>query len=325
LHIHSLITQLTIAKLWFMLILTNIFAFVRMIDLQFNNISLQEIVLLNNTENISLNILRLDNIHPIISGNKWFKLQYYLKEAIAGKFLTIATFGGAYSNHIVATAEACTKNNLECFGIIRGDEHRTSHTLELAKAYGMQLLFVNRSDFKNKDAIKEKYKHHNWYWINEGGYGLKGAEGAADIMQFVPVDTTHIIIATGTGTTFAGLLKNLLPHQKVMGINVLKGNISINNEINSLLTEEEQHKNFEIINDYHFGGYAKHPKELIEFMKQLWLQYNLPTDIVYTSKMMFAIFDLINKNYFPTNSKIVAVHSGGLQGNFSLPVNTLPF
>ncbi|GAG83805.1 unnamed protein product, partial [marine sediment metagenome] len=155
---------------------------------------------------------------------------------------------------------------------------------------------INADDFYGKDAFEKAYnflKHE----CNEKTYSIIGYHLPNTLSEYGSVSRGVCNVDADNNLT----------------------------EINSLLTEEEQHKNFEIINDYHFGGYAKHPKELIEFMKQLWLQYNLPTDIVYTSKMMFAIFDLINKNYFPTNSKIVAVHSGGLQGNFSLPVNTLPF
>ena len=305
---------------------TNIFAIILMLHLDFNNIlPLQAITISNSIDNVLLNVLRLDKLHTIVSGNKWFKLQYYLQDAVKNNINTIATFGGAYSNHIAATAFACKEYNLKCVGIIRGDESQTSHTLKFAKECGMQLIFISRENFRNKDAVKEKYKTNNWYWINEGGYGIMGSQGAASIMQYIPQNTTHIIAAIGTGTTFAGLIKAALPHQKIIGINILKGNASINNEINNLLTEEEQQKKFEIINQYHFGGYAKHPKELIEFMKQLWIENNLPTDIVYTSKMMFATLDLISKKYFPAESKIVAIHSGGLQGNFSLPFNTLPF
>ncbi|MBS1628052.1 MAG: pyridoxal-phosphate dependent enzyme [Bacteroidetes bacterium] len=297
-----------------------------MLHLDFNSIvPLQTITISKPIDNVLLNVLRLDKLHSIVSGNKWFKLQYYLQDAIKNNINTIATFGGAYSNHIAATAFVCKEYNLKGIGIIRGDENQTSPTIKFAQECNMELLFINRENFKDKNAVKEKYKTNNWYWINEGGYGIMGCKGAASIMKFIPEDATHIIAAVGTGTTFAGLIKAALPHQKVIGINILKGNLSIHNEIKNLLTEEEQQKKFEIIHHYHFGGYAKHPKELIEFMKQLWFENNLPTDIVYTSKMMFAVIDLITKKYFKPNSKIVAIHSGGLQGNFSLPPNTLPF
>jgi 1-aminocyclopropane-1-carboxylate deaminase len=309
-----------------MFIQTNMFAFIIMINLQFTNIpTLQSIIIPNNTDNISLNVLRLDKIHPVISGNKWFKLQYYLADALENSTTTIATFGGAYSNHIAATAFACLQYNLKSIGIIRGEETKTSPTLEFAKTCSMQLIGVSRAIFRNKAIIKENFKNNDWYWINEGGYGLKGSNGASTITQFIPENTTHIIAAIGTGTTFSGLIKKALPHQKVIGINVLKANHSINKEVDALLSKEEKQKNFEILKNYHFGGYAKHPNELIDFMKQIWFKHHLPTDIVYTSKLMFAVFDLLNKKYFPANGKIAVVHSGGLQGNLSLPVNALPF
>ena len=200
---------------------TNIFAIILMLRLNFIDIqTLHPISILNTKDSILLNVLRLDKLHTIVSGNKWFKLQYYLQDAVKNNINTIATFGGAYSNHIAATAFACKEYNLKSVGIIRGDESQTSHTIKFAQECGMELLFVSRENFRNKDAVKEKYKPNNWYWINEGGYGIMGSQGAANIMQYIPQNTTHIIAAIGTGTTFAGLIKAALPHQKIIGINI---------------------------------------------------------------------------------------------------------
>jgi len=294
--------------------------------LQFNKI-VKHVIKLETLyrQGISLEVLRIDELHPVISGNKWFKLKYNIEEAKSKGIDTIATFGGAYSNHIVATAFACKALGLKSVGIIRGEEPKVwSHTLLDANNAGMQLIFFSRVDFKNKDFIKEKFKSNKWYWVNEGGYGLNGAKGAAEIFNWIDESYTHIVCATGTGTMMAGLIKAAKPHQTIVGINVLKNNALID-EIKNLLTDDEKQKSFVLLNDYHFGGYAKHPQALIDFMKTVWLQHQLPTDIVYTSKMMFGIIDLLEKKHFANNSKIIAIHSGGLQGNLSRPLNTLPF
>jgi 1-aminocyclopropane-1-carboxylate deaminase len=278
-----------------------------------------------NEKGISLSVLRIDEIHPVVSGNKWFKLKYYLEDAVNKKCDTIATFGGAYSNHIVASAFACKELGMKSVGIIRGEEPKTwSPTLQQAKQAGMEFFFLSRTNFKNKQFIKEKFTKPCWYWVNEGGYGITGARGASEISEWIDESYTHIVCATGTGTMMAGLIKAAKPHQTVIGINVLK-NEALINEIKELLTEGEKLKKFHLINDYHFGGYAKHPLQLTNFMKTMWHQHQLPTDIVYTSKMMFGVLNLAEMGFFEYGSKVIAIHSGGLQGNLSLPLNSLPF
>ncbi|MDE3234674.1 MAG: pyridoxal-phosphate dependent enzyme [Bacteroidota bacterium] len=275
---------------------------------------------------ISLNVVRLDKVHQIVSGNKWFKLKYYLEEALQNKYSTIATWGGAYSNHIVATAYAAKELNLESIGIIRGEQPQfPSHTLQQAKEAGMQLHFVSRTDFNNKSFIQQKYPAENCLWIDEGGYGTLGAKGAATIAEFIPSNTTHIICAVGTGTMMAGLIQSAQPNQQVIGVSVLKNNLSIENEIKALLPTKDLQKKFLVLHDYHFGGYAKHPPALIDFMNELYHRYQLPTDIVYTSKMMYGLLDLIRKDHFPPDAVITAIHSGGLQGNGSLSQGILSF
>ena len=194
-----------------------------------------------------------------------------------------------------------------------------------ATDYGMKLIYVSREDFKNKDSIKNKFKDENYYWINEGGYSVLGAEGTKDICSWIDESYTDIVCAIGTGTMMAGLIKGCAQGQTVTGISVLKNNFSIEEEIRSLLATDEQQRPFSILHDYHFGGYAKHPADLIEFMRETWLTEQLPTDIVYTSKLLFAAKQLILNHYFPAGSKVLIIHSGGLQGNCSLPADTLPF
>ncbi len=277
-------------------------------------------------KNISLTVLRLDEWHPVVSGNKWFKLQYYLQDAIDKGFDTIATFGGAYSNHIVATAFAGNEMNLKCIGIIRGEESQNlSHTLLQAKEYGMQLQFLSREEYKNKEAIKETFS--NVYWINEGGYGKLGAKGMEEIKPYIPdfKTYTHLICAVGTGTTLAGLVKMALPNQAVIGISILKNNFSIEKEVADLLSFEDKQKHYTIQHDYHFGGYAKYKPALIDFINETWQQHHLPLDFVYTAKAFFGLQDMImNKQTIAAGSRVLFIHTGGLQGNLSLK-NVLSF
>lgn len=279
------------------------------------------------TQHVKVDILRLDLLHPVVSGNKWFKLQYYLQDAITQNKDTIATFGGAYSNHIVATAYAAREAGLQSIGFIRGERPaRLSVTLLDAINYGMNLVFTDRTLYRDKTTIMQSADKHNYYWVMEGGYGQLGSKGAADILRVTDThDYSHILCAVGTGTMLSGLISASLPGQELIGISVLKDNMALEKEVLSLLNEEDRAKPFSILHDYHFGGYAKHPQELTGFMRDIWEKENLPTDIVYTSKLLFAVKDLMAANRFPTGARILLIHSGGLQGNTSLPPNTLPF
>ncbi|HEX8356222.1 MAG TPA: pyridoxal-phosphate dependent enzyme, partial [Segetibacter sp.] len=176
---------------------------------------------------LTLDVLRLDELHPIISGNKWFKLQYYLHEALELQKQTVATFGGAWSNHIIATAFACKEAGLRSLGIIRGEEPKQlSPTLQYAMDYGMKLHFVSRERYRNKQAVKAGISDTDHYWIDEGGFGLTGAKGASEILQLVNSSTySHIICAVGTGTMLAGLLIAANEGQQLIGISSMKGNL----------------------------------------------------------------------------------------------------
>ena len=290
------------------------------------NIKIQKLGHFSN-ELISTDILRLDLLHPVVSGNKWFKLQYYLQEALDTDKNTVASFGGAYSNHIVAMAFAAKEMGLQSIGVIRGEAATTlSPTLLQAKEYGMELRFVDRERYRNKEKMIQEWNDSGLYWINEGGYGPIGAKGAADILTILDTSPyTHILCAVGTGTMMAGLIKTARPRQEVVGISVLKNHIALEDKIRCLLGPAEKQRSFSLLHDYHFGGYAKHPPGLIAFMRDTWLTEKVPTDIVYTSKLLFAVKDLIEKNYFPPGSKLLLVHSGGLQGNKSLEPDRLPF
>lgn len=274
----------------------------------------------------AIDVLRLDKIHPVVSGNKWFKLKFPLERALQEGKSTIATFGGAYSNHIVATAFACQEAGLKSMGIIRGEKSANlSPTLIAAEQYGMELHFVPREQFRQKKALMEQFDN-GYYWVDEGGYGSDGMKGASEIFSLIDSSVySHIICSCGTGTTLAGLVNASFPHQTIIGISALKGHDGLERDIRALLPPSKQNIPFSIFHDYHFGGYAKHPKELAEWMKELWQKEHLPTDIVYTSKLLFAVKDLCSQQYFPAESRLLVIHSGGLQGNLSLPVGTLPF
>jgi 1-aminocyclopropane-1-carboxylate deaminase len=281
---------------------------------------------------IDVSVVRLDKIHSIISGNKLFKLYYFLERAIqSSDTATILTFGGAYSNHLAATAYACKISGLKSIGIVRGEKPpQKSHTLQFCMDNEMQLKFISRDDYAKKDTVgfREKLIHEfgECIIVPEGGYHPLGAKGAALIMDSLKEKQfTHICCATGTATTIAGLLLNTESHQQVISIPVLKGMTDIKERILFLTENKVNLQQLKILNDHHFGGYAKSTPELFAFMNQVYQQYQLPTDFVYTGKMLFGIFYSIKKDYFPAGSKIACLHTGGLQGNFSLPVNTLLF
>jgi len=293
--------------------------------LHFDEINLQSIhAPMLQENNITLNVLRFDKLHEVVSGNKWFKLQFYVEEAIANNATTIATFGGAYSNHIVATAFTCKVLGVKCVGVIRGEEpQQLSHTLRDAQSYGMQFIFKSRADYRNKEAIKNE--HPEYYWVDEGGFGKKGSAGARQMLSFSPnVDQyTHIVGAVGSGTMLAGIADAAFSHQHIIGINVMKGNEPLINQVWELMTETD--RMLEMKNEYHFGGYAKYTPELINFMNNCWHIHQLPLDFVYSAKSFYATLHLIETKQIPEGSKVLYIHCGGLQGNLSLPEGTLAF
>lgn len=265
-------------------------------------------------------VLRLDKIHDTISGNKWYKLKFYIDDARQqGK--SIVTFGGAFSNHIAATAAACRIYNIKCTGIIRGERPaQLSHTLQKAVANGMQLIFLSREDYKQK-LIPGIISTHENIIIPEGGYGVKGALGAASI-NYNKNKFDIICCATGTGTMMAGLINGKHATAKVAGISVLKNNYEIENAVQALLINKNDEIN--IVQGFHFGGYAKYTPQLISFMNELYAESRIPTDFVYTGKLFYAVQFLVKQNKF-TDKKVLVIHSGGLQGNQSLRKGTLIF
>ncbi len=279
---------------------------------------------------VSVSVLRLDKIHPLVSGNKIFKLHYFLEEALRSAHKTVLTFGGSFSNHLAATAYACNVLHLKCIGIVRGEKPtQLSPTLQQCEGDGMVLKYISREDYDKKDDgkfmndLKEEFG--DYIIIPEGGYHPLGAKGAALIYELLKdKDYTDIALATGTATTLAGILIAAKPTQNITAISALRG-ITDTAERLGELTGLDQFDNLQIFNDYHFGGYAKKTDQLINFMNDCWLKYQLPLDFVYTAKMFYAIIDLIKKEKFKKGSNIICLHTGGLQGNKSLPLNILLF
>ncbi len=280
---------------------------------------------------VRLSVLRLDKIHPVVSGNKLFKLYYFLEEAAQSSHKTILSFGGAYSNHLAATAFACRALQLKSIGIVRGEQPaHLSPTLQQCMNDGMQLKFITRQQFAEKENGAFTSSLQNEFGdcviVPEGGYHPSGANGAALIMDIPGCrNYSHICTATGTGTTLAGLLKAAAPSQTIVALPVLKDMKDIEERIAYLTGNKDPFKNLQLLNDYHFGGYAKKTETLIQFMNKCWQQFHLPLDFVYTAKMLFGIIDRIKDGYFPPGSNILCLHTGGLQGNKSLPLHTLLF
>jgi 1-aminocyclopropane-1-carboxylate deaminase len=279
--------------------------------------SLNQAIPINLPKSISLVIKREDLIHPFVSGNKFRKLKYNLLQAKAENQSTLLTFGGAYSNHIAAVAYAGKENGFQTIGIIRGDELgdkiESNPTLKFAQECGMQFEFVYRETYRLKteatflEQLQQQYGA--FYLIPEGGTNTFAIQGCEEILTPDDASFDYVACAIGTGGTISGIINSVLPHQKVLGFPALKGNF-LQDEIRNFVRQD----NWKLITDYHFGGYGKVTNDLIDWINQFYDQTQIPLDPVYTGKMVFGIVDLIAKNYFPENAKILLIHTGGLQG-----------
>jgi 1-aminocyclopropane-1-carboxylate deaminase len=273
---------------------------------------------------INVSVLRADKIHPVISGNKWFKLRYYLESALNAGKRSIVTFGGAWSNHIAATAALCRQEGLQSMGIIRGEEPKMySSTLNNALECGMKLFFTDRESYRAK-KIPQQINSDDAIIIPEGGFGSAGAAGAATMLNYCDREKyTDICCAVGTGTMLAGLAAAAKRGTRITGISVLKNNLQAAASTQSLCNTECNP--FTILHDFHEGGYAKKTERLVSFMNSLYEATQIPTDFVYTGKLFFAVQQLIDQDYFSPGSSVLLIHSGGLQGNVSLGKGTLIF
>ena len=278
----------------------------------------------NSPDGVVIDVLRLDLVHPVISGNKWFKLHRHLEEAMRLEKKKILTWGGAWSNHIAATAFACRELGLACQLIIRGERPAVfSSTLKYVSDLGAELIFISREEYSGK-IISSFIETSGLYCIPEGGSSELGVSGAAGICDLFDLPAyTHLICAAGTGTMAAGILRRLGQQQELIVIPVLKGHAGIEQEIRQLSGQYKA--KLQVIHDYHFGGYAKTSSLLFDYMNTLFLEKHIPTDFVYTGKLFYAVEKIHANGKFPDQSRVIVVHSGGLQGNESLEKGTLIF
>ncbi|MBS7252416.1 1-aminocyclopropane-1-carboxylate deaminase/D-cysteine desulfhydrase [Flavobacterium branchiicola] len=280
---------------------------------------------------ISLAIKREDLIHPFVSGNKFRKLKYNLLQAKSENKTTLLTFGGAFSNHIAAVAFAGKEHGFKTIGIIRGDELSNkiaeNPTLKFAQENGMKFEFVSREEYrlKSEDFFIEKLKNKwgDFYLVPEGGTNELAVKGCEEILTAEDSVFDYVCCAVGTGGTISGLINSAAPNQKILGFPALKGDF-LKDEIRIFARKD----NWNLISDYHFGGYGKINLDLIEFINAFFEENKVPLDPIYTGKMVFGVIDLIGKKYFPAYSKILLIHTGGLQGiegmNIKLMQKKLP-
>ena len=273
-----------------------------------------------NPRNISLFLKREDLIHSTISGNKWRKLNYNLKMAQQTGHNTLLTFGGAYSNHIYAVVAAANELDFKSIGVIRGEEHLPLNpTLQFAVDQGMQLEYIDREQYRNKTEanfirrLTEQFG--KFYLIPEGGTNPLAIIGAAEIMGGIAADYDVVVLAAGTGGTTTGVVAGMNGLGKVIGIAVLKGNF-LTDDIAKFLSQSGlgNLKNWQVNNNYHFGGYAKFTPELIDFINSFKQTHGVQLDPIYTGKMMYGVIDMIKQGAFDEGSKVLAIHTGGLQG-----------
>lgn len=273
-------------------------------------------------------VLRLDTLHPVVSGNKIFKLRPWLDMAEHLGRNGLVTFGGPWSNHIVATAFAAREKGLSSIGIIRGDEPRTlTATLEEAAGYGMRFRYLPRGVFRAARtegfrAFGAEYPDH--LVVPEGGAGEPGIQGAAEILGLVDKDRyTHIACACGTGTMMAGILRAAGSGQLVLGIDVVGQGEALDMLISESLPDAP--RNWLVMKGHERGGYARTDPELLSFMNLFWSENRIPSDIVYTGKIFLALYSLSRAGFFPPGARLLTIHSGGLQGNRSLPPGAISF
>ncbi|AFZ03168.1 1-aminocyclopropane-1-carboxylate deaminase/D-cysteine desulfhydrase [Calothrix sp. PCC 6303] len=279
-----------------------------------------------NSFQVDIYVLRLDVIHPFINGNKWFKLKYNLAEAKDTSSTTIVTFGGAYSNHIYATAAAGNLFGFKTIGIIRGEENKPlNQTLSFAVKKGMDLIYLDRQAYKQKstELIQENLKKsfEDAFFIPEGGCNLNGVRGCTEIIDS-DMDFDVVCLACGTATTLTGIALSLGKSQRVIGFPVLKNGGFLKLEIEKLMQLYLQGQktlpgHIELMSDYHFGGYGKVNQNLVNFKQEFEQIHNIPLDYIYTAKMFYGVIDLIKKGYF-SRCRLLLVHTGGLQGNLGI-------
>lgn len=271
-------------------------------------------------------VARLDLINPFYSGNKYFKLKYNFTEAKKQELDTVLTFGGAYSNHIYATAAYAKKVGLKSIGVIRGEELSPVNTTLLeAQKNGMIFHFVDRAIYRNKnsDELINSLKNQfgDFYLIPEGGSNALAIIGCQEIIKNLDFEYDTICTPCGSGGTIAGLITGLNGKKKVLGFPVLKGGDFLKKDIQQLICsyyqlankQDKTFENWDLITDYHFGGYAKSNADLLSFIEDFTRIYHIPIEPVYTGKMFFGLFDMLQKGLISPSQKILILHTGGLR------------
>lgn len=276
---------------------------------------------LPSAKKISVFLKRIDLVHPAISGNKWYKMKYNIAEMKRQDIGTMLTLGGAYSNHIHAAAEAGSIFGFKTIGLIRGEAHHPLNpTLQFAVDKGMELYYVDRTSFRKRDADEFREwivsKFGDVYILPVGGSNTLAVKGCAEIIEQIDVDYDYICCACGSGGTLAGLIEGLGGKRYAVGFSALKSGSFLNDDIKKLIHDYsgKSYTNWELQTDYHFGGFGKIKSELVEFMDLFEEKNNIKIEPLYTAKMLYGLNDLIDKNYFPEGSKIIAIHTGGMQG-----------
>ncbi|WP_333877678.1 1-aminocyclopropane-1-carboxylate deaminase/D-cysteine desulfhydrase [Flavobacterium sp.] len=268
-------------------------------------------------DDVTLFFKREDLLHPYISGNKYRKLKYNLAQAQQEQHDTLLTFGGAFSNHILATAAAGADYGFKTIGIIRGEELASqiedNPTLQQARDFGMVFEFVTRDEYRRKETPEFKAylqtKYGCFYRLPEGGSNALAVQGCEEILTEEDAVFDYICCSVGTGGTLSGLINCSKSSQQVLGFSALKGDF-----LQEDIRKFAKHQHWELVTDYHFGGYGKVSEELIQFINCFYQKYRIPLDPIYTGKMVFGVFDFIRKGKFPKNSRILMIHTGGLQG-----------
>ncbi|RLD23092.1 MAG: 1-aminocyclopropane-1-carboxylate deaminase/D-cysteine desulfhydrase [Bacteroidetes bacterium] len=281
---------------------------------------IQEIIPEKNPNNVKLFIKREDLLHPIISGNKWRKLKYNLLAAQEAGETTLLTFGGAYSNHIHAVAGAAKEFGFNSIGVIRGEEHLPLNpTLQDAQDFGMEFYYLDRATYRLKhteEVVNSLRKNFgSFYLVPEGGTNQLAIKGAAEIVEGIENDYDYFCLACGTAGTVIGIISGLQGGAEVIGFSILKGDFHQQEVKNWLsIIGQPEIKNWQINLDYHFGGYAKYNQQLVDFINNFKARYQIQLDPIYTGKMVYGVMELIARSEFPKESRILVIHTGGLQG-----------
>ena len=269
---------------------------------------------------VQLSVLRLDQVHPTIAGNKWYKLKYNLRRAEEEELATLLTVGGAYSNHLHATAAAGKAYGFRTIGIVRGEAHRPLNpTLQCCHEQGMELHYVSREQFRQRSetsfrqALLHQFGRH--YFLPEGGTNTLAVRGCTEIVPPSP-EFDYVASSVGTGGTLAGVIASTAGRAWVLGFPALKGGDFLKSTIDQLTQQYDgqRYEHYQLVHDYHFGGYARVKPELIDFINTFYQTTGIPLEPIYTGKLLYGLYDKVKTGYFPKGSRVLVIHSGGLQG-----------